>query len=77
MTEDSPKPKYEPPIMIDLGSMAKGSGACTAGLSDTDTCTEGGAATNNCTAGLAAGGSTCSAGSFANPTCTGGGQPVA
>lgn len=35
MTEEFPRQRYEPPIMIDLGSMVKGRGVCTAGNGDT------------------------------------------
>jgi hypothetical protein len=77
VTEDFPKPRYEPPSTIDLGRMAKGSGACSGGMSDTGTCTQGDAATVDCTAGLAASGTTCSAGNFNVPGgCTGGGSPT-
>jgi hypothetical protein len=58
VTEDFPKPRYEPPVMIDLGSIAKGSGQapidCTAGASATNNCTAGGNATSACTAGTSA-----------------------
>ena len=65
MTEDFPKPRYEPPIMIDLGGMAKGKGDCVAGLTDTGArctagtsnllaCTAGTAAQNECTSGTSA-----------------------
>jgi len=48
------KPKYEPPIVVPLGEIARGSGACTTGSGDTDTCTAGGLALTACTAGTAA-----------------------
>ncbi len=78
MTEDFPKPRYEPPVMIDLGSMAKGSGQppvdcsagssafrnCTAGTAATDACTAGTQAIQSCTDGAAAQIVTCSGGSF-------------
>ena len=48
------KPKYEKPILISLGDMATGSGACTTGSGDTVTCTAGGLAGIACTAGTAA-----------------------
>ena len=79
--EDFQKPRYEKPIMFDLGSMAKGSGQapedCTAGGSATRDCTAGVTASRNCTAGDSAVGSTCSQGATADPTCTGGTQPAA
>ncbi len=58
MTEDFLKPRYEPPAIIYLGNMAKGSGQppvdCTAGPSATNDCSAGGNATNDCTAGTSA-----------------------
>ena len=58
MTQDFPKPRYESPVIIYLGSMAIGSGQtpidCTAGLSATNNCTAGGNATDACTAGTSA-----------------------
>jgi hypothetical protein len=88
MTEDFQKPRYETPIMFDLGSMAKGSGICdtgsapnadpldcTAGPTASRACTAGDSAQVACTAGEANIGGTCSDGGHANPTCTGGGAP--
>ncbi|MBF0502087.1 MAG: hypothetical protein HQM09_18250 [Candidatus Riflebacteria bacterium] len=48
------KLKYESPILVPLGLLARGSGACTAGSGDTDTCTAGGLALTACTAGNSA-----------------------
>jgi len=88
MAEDLQKPRYEKPIMFDLGGMAKGSGVCdsgsapsvdpldcTAGPNASQACTEGSTAQVACTAGPTNVGGTCSAGGNASPTCTGGGQP--
>lgn len=58
--DERTKPKYEAPILVPLGEMAKGSGACSAGSGDTGSCTAGGAALIACTAGGAA--ATCTAG---------------
>jgi hypothetical protein len=52
--EKRTKPKYEVPIIIPLGEMAKGSGACSGGYLDTDTCTAGPLAQTACTAGTVA-----------------------
>lgn len=73
MTERFPKPKYEPPIVIDLGSMAKGIGAldCTPGYTATRDCTQGDTAQNNCSAGTAAL-VACSAGVSALSACSAG-----
>jgi hypothetical protein len=89
MTDDFQKPRYEIPIMFDLGGMAKGSGVCeggsapsinpidcTAGVTASNACTAGTAAQTACTAGSTNIGATCSRGGFANPTCTGGTQPA-
>lgn len=76
MTEDSPKPRYEPPIMIDLGSIAKGRGACTAGETDTVDCTAGPGALNACSQGGSATTAACTAGVSATVACTAGGQVV-
>lgn len=58
MTNDEkrikPRPKYEAPTVVELGALARGAGACTAGSGDTDTCTDGGAAFTACTAGTVA-----------------------
>lgn len=73
MTEDFPKPRYEPPIMIDLGSMAKGRGACTAGQTDAVDCTAGQGAFNACSQGGSASTAACTAGDSATVACTAGG----
>ena len=70
------KSKYETPILVPLGEMARGSGACTPGSGDSGACTSGGLANIACTAGPFNIGATCSAGGHANPTCTGGAQPA-
>jgi hypothetical protein len=60
--EKRTKPKYEAPIVVPLGGLARGTGdaTCTPGAAATDTCTVGGAATQTCT----------SNGSYATGTCT-------
>ncbi len=73
--EKSAQPKYEAPILVPLGEMAKGAGACVAGSGDRGDCTMGGLADNACTAGPVNNGGTCSAGGSASPTCTGGAAP--
>ncbi len=78
------KSKYESPILVPLGEMAKGSGLCEAGSSvapvacspgaaDTGAldCTAGSTATRDCTAGTAAV-RNCSQGVSAIPACTAG-----
>ncbi|MBP1731110.1 MAG: hypothetical protein H6Q55_1539 [Deltaproteobacteria bacterium] len=52
--DERTKPKYEAPIVVPLGDLARGAGACTAGSGDTDTCTDGGLALTACTNGTAA-----------------------
>jgi len=74
VTEDLPKPRYESPILIDLGGMAKGKGQsyCAAGPLDTGTyCTAGGSNPLACTAGTAAF-NACSEGTAAVNACTSG-----
>ena len=73
--EKRTKPKYEAPIIVSLGGLAKGAGACTAGSGDTDICTAGALAQTACTAGVTNNGATCSDGGSASPTCTGGMLP--
>ncbi|PKN38861.1 MAG: hypothetical protein CVU62_01280 [Deltaproteobacteria bacterium HGW-Deltaproteobacteria-2] len=73
--DEGTKPKYEAPIVIPLGGLAKGAGACTAGSGDTDACTAGPLAQTACTAGVTNNGATCSDGGSASPTCTGGTSP--
>lgn len=76
MTE-VPKPRYEPPIMIDLRSMAKGKGYCAAGPNDTggNYCTAGYSNPTACTEGNAAY-SECTSGIHAVLACTSGGNAV-
>ena len=69
------KPKYESPILVPLGEMAKGSGDCVAGLSDVVDCTAGTAALNNCSQGVSAL-VACTAGLSAAAACTAGGKNV-
>jgi hypothetical protein len=78
VTEEFPKPRYEAPILIDLGGMAKGRGQtnCTAGPLDTGTfCTAGGSNPLACTAGTAAFNACTDQGVAAHDACTFG--PVA
>jgi hypothetical protein len=78
------KSKYESPILVPLGEMAKGSGVCTTGssvvapacspgASDAAAvdCTAGVTATRDCTAGTSAT-RNCSQGVSAIPACTAG-----
>lgn len=76
MMEDFQKPRYETPIMFDLGSMAKGTGTiCTGGGSADWDCTAGGNANWDCTTGGNAQGDTCVDGARVGTwptTCIGG-----
>jgi hypothetical protein len=64
--EKKTKSKYEAPAVIDLGEMAKASGACVGGSGDVGACTAGPLALTACSAGgLDVGGG-----------CTGGASPV-
>jgi hypothetical protein len=85
MAEEFQKPRYETPILFDLGSMAKGRGVCetgsgvtsgpldcTAGPSASNDCTAGTAALNNCSQGVSAL-VACTAGNSATSACTAGG----
>lgn len=75
MTEDLQKPRYEPPIMIDLRSMAKGGGQayCAAGPLDTGTyCTAGGSNPLACTDAGNAAYNECTEGTSAVLACTAG-----
>lgn len=49
--DESKKPMYETPIVVPLGELAKGSGDCFSGASDTAFCTTGGLATTDCITG--------------------------
>jgi len=70
------KSKYESPVLVPLGEMAKGSGACVAGVSDVVDCTAGTAALNNCTDAGVAALVACSAGNSAEVACSGGAEDV-
>lgn len=61
--EKRTKPKYETPIVVNLGEMARGAGACSAGTADVVDCSAGTAALNACTAGVSAVNG-CTAGGF-------------
>jgi hypothetical protein len=68
------KPKYESPVIVPLGEMAKGSGVCSTGSSVvTPSCAAGGAdsAVIDCTAGPTAA-RACTAGNTAQTACTAG-----
>ena len=66
--EKMAKPKYEAPVVIDLGEMSQGFGYCAAGTA---------APLDYCTAGTAAG-TACTDGSIAlTAACTAGGAPGA
>jgi hypothetical protein len=69
--EKTGKPKWEAPTVVALGELARGAGACVAGISDVVDCTAGGAALNNCTAGTSAL-VACSSGTAATSACTAG-----
>jgi hypothetical protein len=74
--EKKTKPKYEAPIVVPLGEMARGAGDCSPGSGDTGTCTSvGGAATGTCTHGVSAS-ATCTNGVSAITTCTDAGGAV-
>ncbi len=49
--EKKPKPKYEAPVVVPLGELARGAGDCSRGSADTGDCTAGFAALGACTAG--------------------------
>lgn len=68
------KSKYESPVLIPLGEMAKGTGAeCAAGTSAAGNCREGGAANPGyCQAGTTAIPGYCTAGTGAQTACTDG-----
>ena len=70
------KTKYESPVLVPLGEMAKGSGDCVAGTSDVVDCTAGTAALNNCTDAGVAALVACTAGNSAITACTAGGANV-
>jgi hypothetical protein len=66
--DEKTKPKYEAPIVVPLGELARGVGYCAAGSSASD---------GYCTAGVAAA-SACTDGSVAlAAACTSGGAPGA
>src|SRR5450759_536394 len=67
------KLKYESPVLVPLGEMAKGSGACSTGSSVVAACAAGAAdsAPLDCSAGSTAS-RDCTAGTTATRACTGG-----
>jgi hypothetical protein len=79
VTDELPKPRYEPPIMIDLGIMAKGKGYCAAGPLDTggEYCSAGESnQIGYCSAGYGNMGTYCSAGTANQRACSAGPSPV-
>jgi hypothetical protein len=74
--EKGPRPKWESPTIVALGELAKGSGACVAGVSDVVDCTAGTAAQNNCTDAGVAALVACAAGNSALAACTAGSANV-
>jgi hypothetical protein len=63
---DRTKPKYEPPALVPLGELAKGSGDCLLGSQ----------VSNDCTVGSAAPGAICVTGTGATVTCVSGSADV-
>lgn len=52
--EKRTKPRYEPPVVVPLGELAKGTGVCNVGSANTQgACNYGGAAGGGCGAGAA------------------------
>lgn len=76
--EKSTKPKYESPILVPLGGMAKGAGvACSAGSSANTDCVAGGGANPGfCQAGTTATPGYCTAGITAQTACSDGNSAV-
>jgi hypothetical protein len=51
------RPKYERPVLVDLGELARGQGACLSGSSDFGGCSGGSTANGQCySGGMAHGG---------------------
>ena len=80
MKPEIPKPRYEPPEVVELGDLAAGHGGCQTGTGDASgTCTNGGTNAGNqcthgnqnrgggCTNGNSNQGSGCNLGSFHSP----------
>jgi hypothetical protein len=59
--EKRTKPKYESPVLVPLGEMARGIGACGGGSSPDDSCGSGAAAPTSCGVGTIPG-TTCGTG---------------
>jgi len=60
--DEQPKPRYEPPVVVPLGELAKGDGSCALG-----------SARGVCNSGVGA--NPCSDGAFANNHCGAGSTP--
>ena len=54
--EKRTKPKYETPVVVPLGGLARGIGYCTSGSNPDGYCSSGTTATGYCSDGAAAGG---------------------
>ena len=52
--EKTGKPKWEAPTVVALGELARGAGACAAGISDVADCSAGTSALVACSAGTSA-----------------------
>jgi hypothetical protein len=63
--EKRTNPKYETPIVVSLGELAKGIGACGGGSSPDDSCGSGATAPSSCGIGTFAG-TTCGTGGAAS-----------
>jgi len=59
--DERTKPKYEAPIVVALGGLAQGIGACADGSRPDDSCGSGTMAATSCGGGISAG-TTCGAG---------------
>jgi len=63
--EKKAKPKYKAPVVVHLGTLARGNGYCAPGSSaDPGYCTAGTFAASACTAGGTATSAACTAGTF-------------
>ena len=80
MRKDEPRarPKYEAPVAISLGAIARGSGYCSPGSGASDGyCAQGASASAYCTAGIAAVTACTAGGSAMTAACTAGAMPGA
>jgi len=55
--ENRTKPKYEAPVVVALGGLAKGTGSCANGSNPDDSCGSGFSASTSCGNGVAPGSS--------------------